>query len=140
MARRSAILSISSNDPKKPTINVKLSGQAPPPNITVSSQSVNFGRVGAGTTSAPRIVTIKNSGISDLTVNAIAFSGTNAGEFSQTNNCTVVAKGSSCAVTVTFSPTSTGSETATMSISSNDPKKPVINVKLSGTAEVSLRQ
>ncbi len=67
--KKTAIMSISSNDPKKPTINVKLLGQAPPPKITVSPKSVNFGSVPVGTTSAPKIVTIKNTGISDLTVN-----------------------------------------------------------------------
>ncbi len=130
--KKSAIMSISSNDPKKPTINVKLLGQSLPPKITVSPKSVSFGSVAVGSTSAPKIVTIKNTGISDLTVNAIAFEGTNAVDFSQTNNCTVVAKGSSCAISVTFSPTSTGSETAMMSISSNDPKKQITNVKLNG--------
>jgi len=135
--KKTAFMSISSNDPKKPTINVKLLGQAPPPKISVSPKSVNFGTVSDGSTSAPKTVTIKNTGISDLTVNAITFTGTNAVEFSQTSNCTVVAKGSSCAITVTFGPTSPGSETAMMSISSNDPKKPVVNVKLLGKGQSS---
>jgi hypothetical protein len=131
---KNAIMSILSNDPKNPTINVKLSGQAPPPAIAISPTSVNFGSVGVGSTSAPKIVTIKNTGTSDLTVNAIIFAGTNAGDFGHTNNCTVVAKGNSCAISVQFSPTSTGSENAMINIFSNDPnpKKAVINVKLSG--------
>ena len=130
--KKSAIVSISSSDPKKPTINVQLLGQAPPPTITVSTTSVNFGSVAVGSTSAPKKVTIKNTGTSDLVVNAITILGTNAVEFSQTNNCTVVAKGSSCAISVTSSPTSAGSKTALMSISSNDPKKPIIPVKFIG--------
>jgi len=130
--KKTALMSISSNDPQKPTINVKLSGQAPPPKISGSPMSVNLGSVAVGIRSASNLVTIKNTGLSDLTVNAITFGGTNAAEFGETNNCTTLSKGSSCTISVSLNPTSEGFKTATMSISSNDPKKPVINVKLSG--------
>ena len=50
--KKTGIMSISFNDPKKTTINVKLSGQAPPPKISVSPHSVNFGPVAVGITSA----------------------------------------------------------------------------------------
>ena len=130
--KKSAIMSISSNDPKKPTINVKLLGQAPPPKITVSPKSVNFGVVSVGSAPAPKTVMIKNTGISDLTINAITFTGTNAAEFDETNNCTTLAKGSSCAIAVTLSPAAIGSKSAIMGILSNDPKKSSVNVKLTG--------
>ena len=71
-------------------------------------------------------------GISDLEMNLITITGTNPNEFSQTTACSTVAKGGSCTITVTFSPASTGSKSSTMSIPSNDPIKPIINVKLSG--------
>jgi hypothetical protein len=128
--KKTAIMGILSTDPKKPTVNVKLLGQAPSPRITVSTTSINVGSVPVGNTSTPKVITIRNTGISDLTVNAITITGTNATEFAQTNACSTVAKGSSCAITVTLSPTSAGSESALMSITSNDPKKPII--KLSG--------
>ena len=131
-SKKSAIMSISSNDPKKPSIKVHLLGQAPPPTITISPASVNFGSVAVGNTSAPKVITIKNTGISDLAINSITFTGTNAAEFDQTNDCSTIAKGSSCAITVTLSPTSAVSKSALMSISTNDPKKQIINVKLSG--------
>jgi hypothetical protein len=132
-SKKGAIMSISFNDPKKPTVNVKLSGKAPPPRTAVSRKSVDFGSVGVGFTSLPKIVAIKNVGTSDLTVNAITFGGTNAGEFSETNSCKAIVKGSSCAITVTFSPASNGKKNAMIGISSNDPKKPVINIKISGS-------
>jgi len=132
---KSAIMSISSNDTKKPVINVKLLGQAPPPKISVTPKSVNLGSVSVGITSAPKTVTVKNTGISDLTVNAIAFEGANASEFSETNNCTTVSDKNSCTISVTLTPTSAGTKTATMNISSNDPNKPVIIVKLSGKSK-----
>ena len=130
--KKSGIMSISFNDPKKTTINVKLSGQAPPPKISVSPHSVNFGSAAVGTTSATKVVTVRNTGISDLTINGITFAGTNASEFTHTSDCTTVAKGGSCTITVALSPTSADIKTATMSISSSDPKKSNVNVKLRG--------
>ena len=66
-------------------------------------------------------------------MNSITLTGANASEFNQTSDCTTVAKGGSCAITVTLSPTSAGSKTALMNVSSNDSKKPDIVVKLAGT-------
>jgi hypothetical protein len=130
--KKSGIMSISFNDLKKTTMNVKLSGQAPPPKISVSPHSVNFGSVAVGTTSATKVVTIRNTGLSDLTINEITFTGTNASEFTHTSDCTTVAKGGSCTITIALSPTLADIKTATMSISSSDPKKSSVNVKLKG--------
>jgi hypothetical protein len=130
--KKSAVLSILTSDPKKPTVSVKLLGQALPPKISVAPQSVNCGSVSVGSTSSPKIVTIKNTGISDLAVGAITITGANAAEFSETNNCSTVTQGTSCTINVTLSPTSAGNKTAVMSIPSNDSKKPIINVRLSG--------
>ena len=46
--RKTATLVISSTDTKKPVVNVKLQGQAPPPKISASPLSVNFGTVNIG--------------------------------------------------------------------------------------------
>jgi hypothetical protein len=126
-------MSIVSNDPKKMTLLVKLSGQAPPPKITVSPASANFGSVTSGNTSLPKVFTVKNTGTSDLVINSITITGSNASEFNQTSDCTTVPKGGSCTITATLSPTSAGSKTALMNISSNDSKKLDIVVKLAGT-------
>jgi hypothetical protein len=104
------------------------------PKISVSPPSVNCGNLNPGGTSESA-VTIKNSGKGDLVISSITISGNNPSDFSQTNHCTTIAAGSSCAVTVTFGPTSGGKKSATLSITSNDPKKPTTNVKLSGSAK-----
>ena len=136
--KRNAILAIASNDSQKPTINVKLLGQAPPPKISVSPMFVNFGSLPVGGESLDKIVTVKNTGLSDLEITSINITGTNATEFTQTNHCTtpvLIPKGSSCTVSVRLSPTLPfGSKSAIMSIASNDPKKPIINVRLMGQA------
>ena len=131
--KKDAIMSIVSNDPKKLTLLVKLSGQAPPPKITVSPASANFGSVTVGNTSLPKVFTVKNTGTSDLVVNSITITGANASEFNQTSDCITVVNGGSCTITVTLSPSSAGSKTALMNIASNDSKKSDIMVKLAGT-------
>ena len=133
---KNALLVILSNDPRKPAVNVKLSGQAAPPKISATPQSVNFGSIKVGSISAPKVVTVKNTGVSDLIINSVMVTGANAPEFNQENDCSTIAKGSSCAITVTVSPASTGKKNAIIAISSNDPKKPVVNVKLSGKGRI----
>ena len=132
---KSAILSISSNDLTKPTVNVKILGTASPPKISVRPFSVNLGTVLVDSTSLSKTVTVVNTGVSDLDITDISITGLNASEFDQTNDCTTpIPAGGFCTVTGTFAPTSMGSKSAVLSISSNDPKKPVANVKLSGKA------
>jgi probable HAF family extracellular repeat protein len=133
--KKSAILSINSNDPKKSIVNVRLSGQAAPPKISVSPKSLNFGSVQVGNIST-KMITLKNTGISDLLINnEIFISGTNTGEFSQTNDCSTISTGNLCTINVTFTPISpASSKSAIIIISSNDPKQPMINVKAKGKA------
>jgi hypothetical protein len=133
---KNATMSIFSNDPKKqPSVNVKLSGQASPPKISVVPSSINFGKVAVGSISKKKTVTIKNTGISDLTINSITLIGANAEEFSETNNCSAIAKGSSCVINVAFSPAIAGAKSTSLSISSNDPnpKKQTLSVTVRGS-------
>jgi hypothetical protein len=133
--KKTATLVINSSDTKKPVINVKLQGKAPPPKISVSPSSVNFGKVNIGSASSSKRITIRNTGMSDLNISGITISATN--DFNQeANDCSVVAKGSSCTISITFTPSSPASkESASLTIPSDDPKKPVLNVKLSGRGE-----
>src|SRR5208337_5056467 len=72
-----------------------------------------------------------------VTISSFAVSG----DFTQTNNCgTSVAVGSSCTISVMFTPTGSGTQSGTLSISDNAPGSPQ-TVTLSGTggaAAVSL--
>ncbi len=131
---KSAAVSISSNDPKKPIVNVKLLGKASPPKISASPRSLNFGSIEIGSTSLSRTVTVSNTGVSDLEISDISVTGLNAAEFNLTDDCTTIPAGGFCTFTGTFAPTLlSGKKSAIVSITSNDPKKPIVNVKLSGT-------
>ena len=132
--KKSATLSIHSDDPKKPVVLIKLAATVVPPTISVSPSSLNFGKVKTGTNTATRVIKIKNTGLSDLKINSFTLSG-NIRPSIKENTCGAsIAKGVSCAVSVAISPSSTGPKTGVLKISSNDPKKLDVSVKLNGTA------
>jgi len=60
-----------------------------------------------------------------LTIASVGFTGTNPGDFGQTNNCGAsVAAGGSCTINVTFTPTATGSRSATLTVTDNASNSP----------------
>lgn len=101
------------------TQTVTLSGVGAVPVAEVSAP-LNFGDIDVATTSAPLTATVTNSGnaplaISSMTVNGqfvLAAGGT-------CSTLTPVAAGANCAINVTFSPTSAGLKTGTLTITDN---------------------
>lgn len=126
-------LTVTTDDLVNPVASVALSGKGIAPVAGVSPTSLAFGTQLVGTTSQPQIVTVSNNGDAPLTVSSVSMSGTNPGDFSQTNNCSVVLIGSSCAVEVSFRPSAAGNSTANLVISETDPITPSLTVPLTGT-------
>jgi hypothetical protein len=82
-----------------------------------------------GTPSAAKPVTLTNAG----TVPLIIGSALATGDFSQNNNCpSSLLPHTSCTFSVTFSPSTTGTRTGSISISDNDGSSPQ-TITLSGT-------
>jgi hypothetical protein len=105
--------------------------------ISISPTSENFGNVNVGTSST-QIFTISNTGTVALTVSSTSLSGGDSAMFSMTpGTCPsltpTINAGQSCTINVTFAPTSTGTESATLVITSNAYNSPTLNVGLSGT-------
>ena len=85
--------------------------------VSLTPASVSFGNVGVGSHSSPQSVTLANNQASQLTGVSVSITGTNAADFSQTNNCgTAVAANSSCTINVTFTPSIYASESATLTV------------------------
>jgi hypothetical protein len=98
-----------------------------------SPPRLNFGRQTVGITSSGQVSTLGNTGDATLVINSIKLTGANKGNFVETNNCgTSVPAGSSCNITVIFTPSSTGTKTAAVSITDNAPNSPQF-LPLSGT-------
>lgn len=79
-------------------------------------------------------VTLTNTGAANLAISSISVVGAVNGNFVQTNNClATVASNGTCTINVTFAPTTTGSQSATVQILSNAASSPD-SISLSGTA------
>jgi hypothetical protein len=103
------------------------------PSVNLSSTSLNFGSQPTGTTSSAQTVTLTNVGGGQLTINSIAVTGGNAGDFAQTNNCgTSLAPNGACTISVTFTPSTTGARSSSVAINDNAPSSPQ-TIALSGT-------
>ena len=103
------------------------------PAISAYPVSHQFGKVKEGLISLPQVVTVTNQGLKDLTVDVTSISGTDSSDFLiLTDLCSGVAIVStgSCAVQVVFKPTSGGSKSADLLISSNDPDQPLYPILL----------
>jgi Abnormal spindle-like microcephaly-assoc'd, ASPM-SPD-2-Hydin len=75
-----------------------------------------------GQTSSAQTLTITSNGGQDLSLNTLAITGANPGDFKETDTCnvpTALPPGKSCSVLVTFAPSATGSRSAAVTITDN---------------------
>lgn len=103
------------------------------PGIALDPHSLVFGSQNVATPSAPRIVTLTNTGSAVLALDSITITGPDREDFAETNTCGAsLALGANCAISVTFTPTEAGTRTGEISIADNaagDPQQ----VSLQGT-------
>jgi alpha-tubulin suppressor-like RCC1 family protein len=95
------------------------------PAVSLPALPLNFSGQIVGTTSISQSVMLGNSGNASLTVDGISIIGTNSGDFTIASGGTCPAPGgtlgagSTCMVNVTFTPTATGTRSATLTFSDN---------------------
>lgn len=136
---RSANLVITSDDASSPTV-VPLTGTGSQAVATASPSSLDFGVVAVGTTSGAETLTITSSGTADLVLGTATITGSDAVMFAMgTDNCSgqTLVPTATCTIDLTFTPTSEGSRSATLSLPSNDVGTP-LSVALTGGEEVAL--
>jgi Domain of unknown function (DUF1929)/Legume lectin domain/PKD domain len=106
------------------------------PGVTVMPSSpIMLASTTQGTTSAPVIVTVTNSGNATLNISAVALTGANGSDFAfASNTCAgaAVAANATCSVGITFTPSATGPRQANLQIIDNAPASPQ-SFALSGT-------
>jgi hypothetical protein len=99
------------------------------PAVSLSTTSLSFGNQQINTTSAAQTITLTNTGNGALSITSIVSSG----DYAQTNTCgNSVAAAGSCTISVTFTPTATGTRTGAITITDNAAGSPHI-VSLTGT-------
>ena len=110
-------ITVSDNAPGNPHV-VTLSGQAisgTAPEAYLSPRNLAFGLQPVTTNSSPQTVTVTNTGNAPLTISKVEVTS----GFSQTNDCTTVAAGSSCTITTTFTPILRGAQTGTLTVANS---------------------
>ena len=111
-----------------------------PPQLDVSSTTIDFGEVSPGGSSAPRAVTLSNTGEQALAIDGIAITGPASADFSLPaagNTCSgaTLDEGQTCGFELVFTPLSDGIRTASVVIESGDPDGTRI-IDLTGTSGV----
>ena len=109
--------------------------------VFANPAQVAFGTVNVNSTSSPQTVSLINNTKSGVTGIAITFTGPNASDFSQQmagSTCgTTLKAGANCTIDVVFTPTTSGSETATLNIAFTGASGSPQTVALSGTGSAT---
>lgn len=117
------------------TINWLAEGLIVKPKLPVIStiNDVDFGEVELKK-STDMTVDIKNEGEADLVINKIEITGTGSKDFKLKNMSlpVTIKPGEKVVVTITYTPSVTGDVSATLSVTSNDPKSGTSNAELVG--------
>jgi hypothetical protein len=109
------------------------------PVLSISPNSLNFGVVTAQgrsfSSAPPQTITVTNTGTANLSISTITIGGTNPGDFatsSDTCSGTSVAPKSACTVAVIFTPATTASRLATLTVNSNAGASQTVNIAGTG--------
>jgi hypothetical protein len=118
---RTATITLTDNamgSPQKVTLTGTATGTGPV--ASLSPSSLVFPSQAVGATGAAQTVSLTNTGNAVLNITSITLSGANATDFVQTSNCGLsVAAGANCTISVSFTPASSGSRVAVLSVSDN---------------------
>ena len=131
---RSGNVVLTSNDPIEPTARLQLTGTGTSPTLSVTPTSLPFGDVRTGSTPSEKTVTLANTGTGPLVISRAALGGPDAARFtlSAVTLPLTIAAGSDVALTVRYAPTVVGSNTANLTIDSNDATSASVVVPLAG--------
>ena len=130
----SAVLQISSDDPDESIKNVSLTGEGCSlQDVSINPTSWNYGTVDIGDF-ADRTFVVSNVGCQVLQVTGVALVGIDTDQFSIVagDGSFSLVQGETRNIIVRFVPTSGGSKTVTLQITSNDPDEPLLEAALSG--------
>ncbi|MGC2530865.1 MAG: choice-of-anchor D domain-containing protein, partial [Candidatus Acidiferrum sp.] len=110
-------------------INGALTFSTPPgqqgvsgPSISLSATNLSFGSIQTGSPSLPQTITLTSNGGQALSVDSISLGGADPDQFQETDTCqtpAVLQPTKFCSISITFMPTATGSQQATLSITDN---------------------
>jgi hypothetical protein len=121
-------------------VPIKLSGTgaaAAQATISLDASTLAFGNQTVNTASAAKLLTVSNTGSAALDFSTITLGGAAAADYAATGGCSVgtpVVAGGSCTLNLRFTPSTTGSRAATLTLASNASNGNA-SVALSGTGQ-----
>jgi hypothetical protein len=122
VASFSATVSVADNATGSPqTVTLSGSGTTPPaPAAALAPSMLSFANTVVGATATAQTLTLSNTGNATLTISGITIGGTNSSDFAETTTCgATLAVSATCTISVTFTPASIASFTATVSVADN---------------------
>jgi hypothetical protein len=137
LGSKSAQLNLSSNDPDKPLYSVNLSAIIKAPTMVRKPEKITFDTTIVGNYK-DSLVTISNTGTTDLIISNLVFDGafSDAFSFDSLSYPLTIKPGGSVFVMVRFKPLKAGLEFTNLVIVSNDPITPELSVILVGTGKM----
>jgi centrosomal CEP192-like protein len=103
------------------------------PGVSVSPSSLSFGNQPIDVASSSETLTLTNNASTALSISKIALTGTDPADFTENHTCgSSLAAGGSCTIVTLFTPSASGSLSASLSITDNASGSPQ-TVALSGT-------
>jgi hypothetical protein len=116
-SQRSASLIVVDNAAGSPH-SVALSGKGLPSTITLSPSSLDFGTQLKGVASTPLAATVTNTGTADIQITGLSLTGANASDFAaqESGTINVAANGGTVTLYLVFTPSATGTRSATLVI------------------------
>ena len=119
------------------SLDIPLTGSGGGPAINIDPTSWSFGNQAVGGTSAAKVFTVTNSGTASLSIGTLTVSG----DFAlNSNTCGAsIPSDGTCTFGVTFSPTSAGAKSGSVSIPSNASSSPN-SVSLSGSGVTQVQE
>jgi hypothetical protein len=103
-----------------------------PLSLTFSASSLSFGLLQIGLSSSPQTVTVTNVSSHSVTFSSI----TSSGDYPESNTCpTTLTASQNCTITVTFTPTASGTRNGAITLKDNSPGSSSQTISLTGTGE-----
>lgn len=137
---KKATISIPSNDPDTPMLEIALSGGSnvvKTPNIEVAPLTEDFGEIQVGSASFYKMITISNSGTAYLQLGQLTLSGEDFGSLDDLCSNQKVRPGGNCYMNIRFAPKTIGAKVERLSIPSDDPDMPLVKALLTSMSLIS---
>jgi hypothetical protein len=123
------VISVQSNDPSTPTVNVPVTlSVTGASNLVTSATSITFDVTFVNNTTK-KVLTIGNNGTDMLSITNLSF---DPSVFSSPVTDTLLAPGKEMDLQISFSPTTLGMQMGALVITSNDPDGPITTIALQG--------